>query len=53
MGIFGKRVAVSNANEPDPFFEEEFWGDTGAPYSFVPEDCRPSISVGCSIDLSS
>jgi hypothetical protein len=38
MGMFKKRVKVSNSKKPEMFFEEEFWIDTGAMYSFVPED---------------
>jgi len=36
MGIFRKRVRVSNAKEPDQFFEEEFLVDRGALYSDMP-----------------
>lgn len=45
MGMFKKRVRVSNSKEPDRFFEEEFWVDTGALYSFVPEDYLEKIGV--------
>ncbi len=38
MGMFKKRVRVSNSKDPSQFFEEEFWVDTGALYSFIPED---------------
>jgi len=40
-----KRVKVSNIKKPESVFEEEFWVDTGALYSFVPEDCLERIGV--------
>ena len=49
MGMFRKRVRVSNIKDPDQFFEEEFWVDTGALYSFVPEDCLERISAEPSV----
>jgi predicted aspartyl protease len=45
MGMFKKKVRVSNSKTPDLFFEEEFWVDTGALYSFVPEDYLQRIGV--------
>ena len=45
MGMFKKRVKVSNIKKPESVFEEEFWVDTGALYSFVPEDCLERIGV--------
>jgi len=45
MGMFKKRVKVSNSRKPEIFFEEEFWIDTGALYSFVPEDRLQQIGV--------
>lgn len=45
MGMFKKRVKVSNSKKPELFFEEEFWIDTGALYSFVPEDLLERIAV--------
>lgn len=45
MGMFKKRVKVSNSKKPESFFEEEFWIDTGALYSFVPEDYLQRIGV--------
>ena len=38
IGIFKQKVRVSNSRKPELFFEQEFWVDTGALYSFVPED---------------
>ena len=45
MGMFKKRVKVSNIKKPESVFEEEFWVDSGALYSFVPEDCLERIGV--------
>jgi len=45
MGMFKKKVRVSNSKDPNRFFEEDFWVDTGALYSFVPEDYLRKISV--------
>ncbi len=45
MGMFKKRVRVSNSKNPSQFFEEDFWVDTGALYSFVPEDYLERIGV--------
>ncbi|MBI3193191.1 MAG: hypothetical protein HYZ34_01845 [Ignavibacteriae bacterium] len=43
--MFKKRVRVSNSNKPENYFEEEFWVDTGALYSFVPEDYLKKINI--------
>ena len=45
MGLLKKRVRLSNSKKPELFFEEEFWVDTGALYSFVPEDYLQRIGV--------
>ena len=45
MGMFQTRVKLSNSKKPELFFEEEFWIDSGALYSFVPEDCLQKIGV--------
>lgn len=45
MGMFKKRIKVSNSKRPELFFEEEFWIDTGALYSFVPEDYLERIAA--------
>lgn len=45
MGMIRKRVKVSNSKSPERFFEQEFWVDTGALYSFVPEDDLKRIGV--------
>jgi predicted aspartyl protease len=45
MGMFKKRVKVSNSKKPGLSFDEEFWIDTGALYSYVPEDYLERIEV--------
>lgn len=45
MGLFKKKVRVANSKAPDRFFEEEFWVDTGALYSFVAEEYLERIGV--------
>ncbi|OQX90676.1 MAG: hypothetical protein B6D58_09725 [candidate division Zixibacteria bacterium 4484_95] len=49
MGMFKKKVKVSNSKDPEQFFEEEFWVDTGALYSFVPEDYLERIGAEPSV----
>jgi clan AA aspartic protease len=43
MGMFKKKVKVYNPKDNSKYFEEEFWIDTGALYSFVPEDFLEKI----------
>ena len=45
MGMFKKKIKVINMNNSDLFFEHDFWVDTGALYSFVPEDLLEKIQV--------
>ena len=45
MGMMKKRVRVSNSKAPERAFEEQFWVDTGALYSFVPADYLERIGV--------
>lgn len=45
MGMFQVRARVANAADPSRFFEEDFWVDTGALYSFVPEDRLERIGL--------
>jgi predicted aspartyl protease len=49
MGMFRKRARISNIKDPDRFFEEELWVDTGALYSFIPEDYLERIGVEPSV----
>jgi clan AA aspartic protease len=45
MGMFQVRVKVSNPADPKRSFEEDFWVDTGALYSFVPEGRLEEIGL--------
>ena len=45
MGMFQVQVRVSNPGDPSRFFEESFWVDTGALYSFVPEGRLQQIGI--------
>jgi predicted aspartyl protease len=45
MGMFKQTVRVSNSKEPSRFFKEEFCVDTGALYSFIPEDYLEKLGV--------
>ena len=45
MGMFKVRVRVTNPSDASRFFEDEFWVDTGAVYSFVPEDRLEGIGI--------
>ena len=38
MGTFQIKVTVHHRDDPDRKFEEQFWVDTGALYTFIPED---------------
>jgi len=44
-GMFKVRVRVTNPSDASGFFEDEFWVDTGALYSFVPEDRLEGIGI--------
>jgi clan AA aspartic protease len=43
--MFKVAVRVTNPAEPNRFFEEDFWVDTGALHSFVPEDRLQAIGL--------
>jgi hypothetical protein len=45
VGMFKQRIKVSNSQNSELFFEEDFWVDTGALYSFVPENLLEQIKV--------
>lgn len=45
MGMFQVRVRVSNPGDASRFFEENFWVDTDALYSFIPEDRLGEIGI--------
>ena len=44
-GMFKVRVRVTNPSDASGFFEDEFWVDTGALYSFAPEDRLEGIGI--------
>ena len=49
MGMFKEKVRVADIRDSSRSFEEEFWVDTGALYSFVPEDYLERIGVEPSV----
>jgi len=45
MGMFKIKIKVSNVKDSSFYFENEFWVDTGALYSFIPEEYLERIGV--------
>lgn len=45
MGMFQVNVTVANPRSPERSFQEPFWVDTGALYSFAPEDRLQSVGI--------
>ncbi len=45
MGMFKVAVKITNPADPKRFFEEGFWVDPGALYTFVPEDRLEEIGL--------
>ena len=45
MGMFQVNVTVANPHDNSRAFEEMFWVDTGALYTFVPEDRLHQIGI--------
>jgi predicted aspartyl protease len=45
MGMFQVKVAVANPQSPGRVFDELFWVDTGALYSFVPQGKLEAIGI--------
>ncbi len=45
MGMFKVKARVANSNDPERFFEDDFWVDTGSYHSFIPEDRLQKIGV--------
>lgn len=45
MGMFQVTVKVTNPQDHSRFFSEKFWVDTGALYSFIPEDRLEQIGL--------
>jgi predicted aspartyl protease len=45
MGMFQIKVTVANPDSPEMSLQEPFWVDTGALYSFAPEDRLQAIGI--------
>ena len=45
MGMFQVSVKITNPADQKRFFEEKFWVDTGALYTFVPEQRLQEIGL--------
>jgi predicted aspartyl protease len=45
MGMFKVAVKIVNPQDTQRFFEEDFWVDTGALYTFVPEERLKEIGL--------
>lgn len=45
MGMFKVRVRVANPADAQRYFDEDLWVDTGALYTFVPEDRLEQIGL--------
>lgn len=45
MGMFQVTVKITNPADQKRFFEEDFWVDTGALYTFVPEQRLQDIGL--------
>jgi len=45
MGMFKVRAKIANPVNPELSFEESFWVDTGALYSFIPDDRLQAIGL--------
>jgi predicted aspartyl protease len=45
MGMFQVAVRVANPRDTTRFFDEKFWVDTGALYTFAPEDRLQQIGL--------
>ena len=43
--MFKVHVKVSNPSKPELYFEEDFWVDTRAMYTFIPENRMKEIGV--------
>jgi len=46
MGMFKVDVTLTNPKDPGRWFSDKFWVDTGALYTFVPEDRLEAIGIG-------
>ena len=45
MGMFKQKVKISNTVDPAKSLQKDFWVDTGALYSFIPENVLKGL--GC------
>lgn len=45
MGMFQVTVTVANPHDATRHFQERFWVDTGALYTFIPEDHLQQIGI--------
>ena len=45
MGMFQVNVTVANPRDASRSFQEKFWVDTGAFYTFIPEDRLSEIGT--------
>ena len=45
MGMFQVQVRVAAPADPGRYFDEHLWVDTGALYSFLPEDRLAQIGI--------
>ena len=45
MGMFKVKAKVANPADPKEFFEEDFWVDSSAIHSIVPEDGLEAIGI--------
>ena len=45
MGLFQAKVRVANPFSPQLYFDADFWVDTGAMFSFIPEDRLHDIGI--------
>lgn len=43
MGMLQVKLGIASPAQPEQSFEEKSWGETGALYSFVPEDRLTAI----------
>ena len=45
MGMFKVRVTLTNPKNPGRLFSEDFWVDSGALYTFIPENRLEEITL--------
>jgi hypothetical protein len=47
--MFKVRVTIANPTDARRSFQDDFWVDTGAVYSFVPEDRLEAIGIDAAL----